>query len=407
MKILHLISQRPERTGSGMYVQAVIREAQRKGHENYLVAGVPDGPLPDLSGIGRERCAFVRFDGGDLPFPVVGMSDVMPYRSHRFSALLPGEIEAYEAAFSGVLTRAVAAFSPDLIHSHHLWLVSAYLRDLFPDIPVVTSCHGTELRQVALCPHLWERVRPSCARIDGVLALTRTQAGKIASLYGVPTERLHVVGGGYDEGRFVPEAKPAPPPVEILYAGKLSRAKGVLWLLRSLLRLTDLPWRLHLAGSGIGTEGDLCHNLAEGLGERVVFHGMLSHGDLAALMKRCHLFVLPSFFEGLPLVLLEALASGCRLVATSLPGVREVLGETAEAFIRLVDLPPLETVDAPYAADEPRLEAALAETLRKQVLGVMKTPACDAVAVRRILSPYTWSGVFERIERVYGEVIGN
>jgi len=191
--------------------------------------------------------------------------------------------------------------------------------------------------------------------------------------------------------------------VEILYAGKLSLAKGVPWLLKSLDRITDLPWRLHLAGSSNGVDKALCHELAEKLGDRVVFHGMLSHGDLAKLMKQSHLFVLPSFFEGLPLVLLEALASGCRLVATSLPGVREVLGDSGGEFIRLVGLPPLETMDAPYAADEPQLEALLSETLREQILEIMKTPEIDMASAEQTLAPYTWSGVFDRIERVYEE----
>ncbi|WP_300668760.1 glycosyltransferase family 4 protein [Desulfoluna sp.] len=406
MRILHLLSQRPEQTGSGMYVQALIREAASRGHENFLVAGVPAGAPPDVAEIDGSHCAFVRFDGEDLPFPVVGMSDEMPYRSTRFSDLLPREIAAYEAAFSDTLTRAVSDFSPDIIHSHHLWLMSAHVRDLFPEIPMVTSCHGSDLRQFELCPHLADRVASPCGRIDGVMALTRSQAKGIASCCPISPQRLHVVGGGYDEARFAWAEKATPPPVEILYAGKLSRAKGVPWLLKSLSRLTDLPWRLHLAGSGIGAERDLCEGLATELGARVVFHGMLSHGALADLMKQAHLFVLPSFFEGLPLVLLEALASGCRLVATSLPGVREVLGESAREFMCFVDLPALETVDAPYAADEEPLEQHLAETLRDQIIGVMKTPEIDGDSVRQFLSPHTWSGVFDRIEQVYMKATG-
>ncbi|BCS98940.1 glycoside hydrolase [Desulfoluna limicola] len=408
MKILHLLSQRPELTGSGMYVQAVVRQAALRGHENVLVAGIPDGPAPALEVIDGSKCAFVRFGGGGLPFPVVGMSDVMPYRSTRFSDLTPEDVEAYEDAFASVLTRVVTDFSPDIIHSHHLWQVSALARKLFPGIPMVTSCHGTDLRQFETCPRLAERVLGPCGGIDEVMALTRTQAEKIASLYHMPKECIHVVGGGYDESRFAPAEKPSPPPVEILYAGKLSLAKGVPWLLKSLTRLTDLPWRLHLAGSSNGAEKDLCHALAETLGDRVVFHGMLSQNELADLMKQSHLFVLPSFFEGLPLVLLEALACGCRLVATSLPGVREVLGDTGGEFIRLVDLPPLETVDAPSAADEPQLEALLSETLREQILTAMKTPEIDMASAKQILAPYTWSGVFARIERVYEkQVIGH
>ncbi|SCY48218.1 glycosyltransferase family 4 protein [Desulfoluna spongiiphila] len=404
MKILHLISQRPELTGSGMYVQAVIREAEKRGHDNYFLSGIPEKDAPELAGIDPKQCAFVRFEGGDLPFPVVGMSDVMPYRSRRFSALCPREVDAYETTFSEALARAVEAFSPDLIHSHHLWVVSALARELFPGIPMVTSCHGTDLRQFKTCPHLGERVQPACSRIDGVMALTRAQAREIASVYGIPGARIHVVGGGYDDARFAPAGKSAPPPVEILFAGKLSRAKGVPWLLRALSLLTDLPWRLHLAGSSTGTELGLCRDLAEPLKGRVVFHGMLDHDALAALMARSHLFVLPSFFEGLPLVLLEALASGCRIVATSLPGVREVLGEAPAGCVRLVDLPSLKSADEPHGADEPQLEVMLAGALKDQILSAMDSPEIDVASASRILAPFTWAGVFERIQGVYDKV---
>jgi hypothetical protein len=125
MKILHLLSQRPEATGSGIYIQAMIREASRRGHENFLLAGVDQGEEPHPEGLGAAAGEFVRFQGGDLPFPVVGMSDVMPYPSQRFCDLSPPEVEAYEWGFADRLLDVVARFQPQVIHSHHLWLVTA------------------------------------------------------------------------------------------------------------------------------------------------------------------------------------------------------------------------------------------------------------------------------------------
>ena len=54
----------------------------------------------------------------------------------------------------------------------------------------------------------------------------------------------------------------------------------------------------------------------------VLVHGRVSQDDLVLAYNMSHVFVLPSFFEGLPLVTVEALASGCRAVVTELPGVR-------------------------------------------------------------------------------------
>ena len=175
---------------------------------------------PQISELPAGSCRFVHFGGADLPFDVVGMSDVMPYPSCRFIDLGTKQIDAYHAAFDRRLQEAAAEFHPDLIHSHHLWLLSARVRRLFPGLPLVTSRHGTDLRQFRQCAHL----------------------------------RPHVAGAGYDETRFYPEPKPAPDPVQILFAGKLSRTKGAAWLMKALARIDAPDWHLTLVGGGSGKE---------------------------------------------------------------------------------------------------------------------------------------------------------
>ena len=66
------------------------------------------------------------------------MSDVMPYRSSRFSALNPRQIEAYRDAWLRHLRDVIAETRPDVIHSHHVWLLSSVLRDVAPETPIRT-----------------------------------------------------------------------------------------------------------------------------------------------------------------------------------------------------------------------------------------------------------------------------
>lgn len=141
MKILHVLSQRPEATGSGIFIQAMLREAARKGHTNYLVAGIPDDQPPDPDLLSDAPYRFVRFGTGTLPFPVVVMSDVMPYDSTRFCDLDTDRVASYERAFKEVLTTVVPEFQPDVIHSNHLWIVTALVRRLYPQIPAMSLCH--------------------------------------------------------------------------------------------------------------------------------------------------------------------------------------------------------------------------------------------------------------------------
>lgn len=401
MRILHLISQIPNFTGSGKYLQAIIKCASAKGHENFLVAGLQgDFRLPS-SVITDRNCRYIMFDGKDLDFPIPGMSDVMPYRSSIFSTLTSQQLAAYQDTFKNFIQEAVRAFQPDILHSHHLWIASSVARDCLPDIPMVTTCHSTCLRQYNLCPTIGRVMSRNFRKIDGIMALSAFQKQEIIDIHDIAPERIEVVGGGYDGDIFYPGQKSLTGPVRILYAGKLSRSKGVPWLLQALRPLEDLPWTLDLAGDGSGVEKQLCLDLAAQWGSRVVIHGSVDHDRLARLMRMAHIFILPSFSEGLPLVLMEALACGCRIIATALPGIREILGGSYNRMVQLVGIPELETVDTPYDKDLQHLEDLLVTAVRRGIAEVVEKGEPDMAFIKRMTAGSTWGEVFARIDSLY------
>ena len=392
-------------TGSGIYLEAIIRESQKHGFSNYRVAGVPAGRIPQAADNSPTESAYVLFESAALNFPVTGMSDVMPYKSSLFKELKGKRLTSYKSAFTRVLQAAVSRFNPDIIHTNHLFLLSALVRKLFPDVPVVATCHGTDLRQYNNCPHLRAFVERYCRRLDRIIALTADQKSDISRLYGIPSNRISVVGGGYDETMFTRAPKSPAGTVHILYAGKFNRSKGVPWLLRSLEKIKDQDWHLHMAGGGNGPEFDNCTHLAEKLGPQVTNHGYVSHRRLSELMKKAHVQVLPSFFEGLPLVLFEGLASGCRIITTRLSGFDEILGKAKADTIDLIELPPLETIDRPYRKDEAQLENTLCKSILDMMAAVKKSPDYDDPQAEKIASDYTWPRIFDRILSVYNEVV--
>lgn len=405
LRVLHVLGQRPEMTGSGIYLKALIRESRKYGVTCHRIAGVPAdylGPDPNRSPVDED---YVLFESETLDYPVVGMSDVMPYRSSLFSALKGRRLTAYKGEFTRVVEKALKRFRPDILHTNHLFLLSALIRKRFPAAPMVTTCHGTDLRQVEQCPHLRRFVRRYCRCIDRIIALSADQKREIGRVYGIPDNRIVVIGGGYDDTLFNRGPRRPGGTVQLLYAGKLNRSKGVPWLLRSLSRITGLDWHLHLAGSGSGPEHDECVGLAGQLGHRVTLHGHVSQRRLADLMKQAHIQVLPSFFEGLPLVLFEGLASGCRVIATELPGIREIFGKAREDTVRLVPLPPLETIDRPYAQDEARLIEALCLSLVEMIATARRSPDVEDSETDQIAADYTWTRVFERTLSVYEAVL--
>jgi glycosyltransferase involved in cell wall biosynthesis len=405
MKILHLLSQRPDSTGSGIYLQAMLREAAACNHANFLVAGIQSDRCAEIDCIDQKQCIFVRFYQADVSYHIVGMSDVMPYNSTRFCDLSQDGLHEYERAFARKLKDAVVTFEPDIIHSHHLWIMSSLARRLFLDIPMVTTCHGSDLRQFHNCPQLQERVLSGCRRLDAVMALTGEQKQEIVRLYDLAPATVIVVGAGYNDALFTLDPKPDPSPVQLVYAGKLSKAKGVPWLLRALSMIDSPAWKLHLVGGGSGEEKDHCLMLAMRLGKRVCVHGAISQEDLAEIMKQSHILVLPSFYEGLGLVVLEGLASGCRIIATDLPGVREMLGDVRVDFVNLVEAPRLRFLDQPYYEDESVFEHHLAYALQTQIHAAYQRPTIDILPLHDKIASYSWTGIFKKVQDVYSRVM--
>lgn len=358
-----------------------------------------------LSCIESDVCRGVRFNHTVLDYTIPGMSDVMPYPSTRYRDLSKKQLDRYEHVFGETLCLAAKDFTPDIIHSHHLWLASATARRVLPDIPLVTSCHSSDLRQFQQCPHLQEKVLRYCRKIDRVLALSKEQAVEIMSLYDIAEESIDVVGGGYEKEVFKYRPKSDAPPVHLLYAGKLSFSKGVDQLLETVMELGDKNLHLHLAGSGTGNEARRCLDLAEKAGTGVTVHGRIEQRDLAELMARCHVFILPSFYEGLPLVVLEAMASGCRVITTNLPGCREVLSGADKDLIRMVPLPEMVNIDQPNPKDIPLFKRKLATAIVEMAEDVRAAPSPSIDDIEQVTAPYSWRAVFAKIRESYVKAV--
>ena len=271
---------------------------------------------------------------------------------------------------------------------------------------MVTTCHGTDLRQFQNCPHLQERVLSGCRRLDAAMALSAAQKDDIVQLYGLPPGK-RVCGRRGLQRETISLGLQSPPPARsiLVYAGKLADAKGLPWLLRALKRIDSPAWRLHLVGGGSGEEKERCLALAAKLGERVRVHGAVSQPRLAEIMRQSHIFVLPSFFEGLPLVLLEGLASGCRIIANDLPGVVAIFGDLRAEFIRLVRTPRLRNLEKPCEEDEKAFEEDWVDALQAQIDAAHRRPQIDLAPIRDRMTSFSWKGVFEKVQAVYSQVV--
>lgn len=146
MRILNILTQKPNSTGSGIYLTELVKQFRLLGHEQAVVAGIDAKDTTEY--LPQIKFFPVKFNTPALPFPVVGMSDVMPYPSTRYNQLTKLMTAQLETAFIKALEPVIDDFNPDLIICHHLYFLTSIVREYFPQKRVVGICHGTDLRQL-------------------------------------------------------------------------------------------------------------------------------------------------------------------------------------------------------------------------------------------------------------------
>ena len=398
MRILCISAQKPDSTGSGVYLAETVRSMLAAGHEVAVIAGIDVADNPDLPQ-GAEFFP-VRFNTPELPFPVCGMSDVMPYEATRYRDMTPDMVDSFRAAFGARIREAALTFKPDVIICHHLYLVCSVACEVLDDLAgenwspgwiraaeaaarrpcsIWAVSHSTDLRQLRKHDLEKGRIVAAVRTLDGAMALHEAQKEEIVELFGGDPVRAHVVGTGYNAREFNAHgAQRSASPLRILYVGKICRAKGV----ESLVRCLDaLPYgadeaELSLVG-GYSDREQYEEIAALATQSRIPVHfcGRISQDELVRAYRSSHVFVLPSFFEGLPLVTIEAMACGCRVVVTDLPGVRPWLSASLPAApVAFVAPPRLIGTDQPVEEDLPAFEDALVQALAGALSQCAKSP---------------------------------
>jgi glycosyltransferase involved in cell wall biosynthesis len=184
---------------------------------------------------------------------------------------------------------------------------------------------------------------------------------------GVAPERVEVVINGVPEPTLARRRAASSEPSRILFLGNLSERKGVSDLLQALahLSLAGLQYAATIAGGG-DTEGygRQAHEL--GIGQFVHFPGWMDQQQVARLMAEADLLVLPSYDEGLPLVILEAMANGVAVVCTPVGEIPSVLADGREAiFVQPGDVASIAAGLRRVLVDRPLREDLAANGRRK------------------------------------------
>ena len=177
----------------------------------------------------------------------------------------------------------------------------------------------------------------------------------------------------------------------VLYVGHVIPTKGMTELMEAWREVQPLGWRLRLAGPGSATyQKDLLKIVGPNAG--VEFLGDLSPEAAWKCMQAAEIFVLPSYTEGFPNVILEAMAAGKAIISTRVGAVPEILDVDSGEFCGLVI--------------KPRDATVLAAALRQLLSDPQLRETLGRRAHTRVKRSYTTDVVFGRLVSLWNEVAG-
>jgi glycosyltransferase involved in cell wall biosynthesis len=237
----------------------------------------------------------------------------------------------------------IAAFAPDVILNYFVYPEGCAAADLGVKlkIPIVLGVIGSDVNRIPDLVTRWHTQR-ALRRASAVIAVSG-QLGQQAARLGVPAQRIATIPNGCDLETFHPgdqfaarERLGIPPDAElILFVGWMIPTKGVHELFRAFAELSQTRPALTIAfvGEGALLAEVRAQALATNLAGRVLTPGTLTSSQVAEWMAAADVFCLPSYAEGCPNVVIEALASGRPVVASRVGAIPEMVDDRSGILI--------------------------------------------------------------------------
>lgn len=183
--------------------------------------------------------------------------------------------------------------------------------------------------------------------------------------------RVHLIPNGIDPTGLADQARAcnANRPLQLVYIGRLARAKGLFELIEASMELNRAgrEFKLSIAGGGPDQGALIAAAAKAGLHQRVRFLGSVFAAEKFRLWLDADLFVFPTYTEGLPYSLLEAMAAGCVPIATPVGAIPDVMRDGEHGlFVPVKDAGALARAVAALDDDRAAL-ARMAEACRRRV----------------------------------------
>lgn len=282
--------------------------------------------------------------------------------------------------------RALSSYSPDVVHTHLGASVYCASWALFRKGKLLHTLHNIPEKESGRSRSRVMRLLYKTGKAVPI-AISDTNRRLTADFYGLPIESVEAVVNPVDIEAFS-DKDPKPwdeRRFDFIHVARFEEVKNHIGLVRAVARLASrcpggASIKVALVGEGPLEREVMSEVRRLGLDQSVVFLGV--RDDVAELMHDSKCFVLPSFYEGLPMTILEAMSAGLPVIATSVGGVPDVVQDGRTGML----VPP---------DDEEALVAAMERMLDDDVLDWMGAEAKSKVA------PYSCVSVAEKYGALY------
>jgi teichuronic acid biosynthesis glycosyltransferase TuaC len=241
----------------------------------------------------------------------------------------------------------IDTFKPDVLHAHFAipdgfagLLLSKRL-----NLPIMCTLHGDDINIIPyynrFLTHTTKKVIKETDQIVAVSKGIKKEAEKLA----LPKRKIKVVHNGIYVHDFVFNSRARDKVRKklqinskskvLLFVGGLEINKGVYELIESFISLTSQYHNLHLIMVGIGSERHSLEKIRRGnkLSDKLHLMGQISHDAIPDFYSSSDIFVLPTYNEGFPTVIKEAMAAGLPVIASRVGGIPEVVEEGKTGYL--------------------------------------------------------------------------
>lgn len=233
---------------------------------------------------------------------------------------------------------------------------------------------------------------------DSLIACSHAVAAHAAEQLGIAQSRFEVVTNGVDLERFRADGPCAPLRQELGLAsdamlvgavGRVHEQKAPEIFVRAAARTAQQLPQCHFVWAGSGKSADIAslRDLADSLGVGARLHWLGHRDDICDVMRALDIFVLPSRWEGLPLVLVEAMAAGRPVVASAIGPILELVQDGVQGLL--------------FAVDD---DAGLAATITRLVLDKALAQRLAAAAIQ-CADGHSWSRAARQIDTIYQRLV--